>query len=284
MKCYLSIDFEDFSHDFKRAVGISADPALRREALLNAYEKIESFCRTQMASARLTFFCTGIIAKKYREIIEKISNDGHEIACHYFYHDLVYKDTPAEFEYNLHFAIDSLEAASNQKMLGFRAPFFSVGKDNIEHYKILERNLVYDSSLTVKNMYEVEMFKRLAGIERLALYPVIKLKSRSYFPSIRSGGSFLKLFPAIDIIKILRDGEHAGIIPLVYLHPYEFVNDRSFFVSAHELSSLGLRKQAYYLLRQQQWHTVGNWSVTTKLRKIFETFEAGGTMKSLLPT
>ena len=26
------------------------------------------------------------------EIISKISNDGHEIACHYFYHDDVYKE------------------------------------------------------------------------------------------------------------------------------------------------------------------------------------------------
>ena len=43
-KCFLSIDFEDFSHDFKRDRRIDIDGPLREEALWKAYEAIEAFC------------------------------------------------------------------------------------------------------------------------------------------------------------------------------------------------------------------------------------------------
>ena len=68
-----------------------------------------------------------------------ISNDGHEIACHYYYHDDVYKEGINNFEENLRKAVFYLKKASNQKISGFRAPKFSVNMNNIEHYKIINK-------------------------------------------------------------------------------------------------------------------------------------------------
>ena len=39
-KCYLTIDFEDFSHDFKRNVLFEKDPQINDEALKKSYEYI----------------------------------------------------------------------------------------------------------------------------------------------------------------------------------------------------------------------------------------------------
>ena len=39
-KCYVTVDFEDFSHDFKRRVLYEKDPAINKEALNKSYEII----------------------------------------------------------------------------------------------------------------------------------------------------------------------------------------------------------------------------------------------------
>ena len=40
-KCYVTIDFEDFSHDFKRSVLFEKDPKINEEALNKSYEYIK---------------------------------------------------------------------------------------------------------------------------------------------------------------------------------------------------------------------------------------------------
>ena len=66
------------------------------------------------------------LAEKCPDIVARIAADGHEIACHYFWHDPCRLDPPELFEANLRRAIDALETASGQKTLGFRAPRFSL--------------------------------------------------------------------------------------------------------------------------------------------------------------
>lgn len=282
--CYLSIDFEDFSHDFKRERGIDRDGSMRTDALWKSYEAIENFCQKHLNGARLTFFTTGILAKKCPEIVAKIAADGHEVACHYYYHDLAYKDSPADFELNLRKGIEYLENASGQKVLGFRAPVFSVRSTDYEHYKVLEKLFVYDSSLNCSAPSEVEAFRAASGIHKLILYPVISTKIYPLLPAVRTGGTFLKLFPLSVTLKALKAGTEAGIIPLVYLHPYEFVSDASFAVGMDEMESLGTLQKIKWSLRQKQWHTVGNTTVESKLKAIFSQYSAGGPMKNLLST
>ena len=42
---FLSIDFEDFSHDFKRELGVWDTGPLRVDALWRSYEKIDAFLK-----------------------------------------------------------------------------------------------------------------------------------------------------------------------------------------------------------------------------------------------
>ena len=131
-KCYVTIDFEDFSHDFKRSVLFEKDPKINEEALNKSYEYIKYLLK-KLNDIKVTFFCTGIVAKKYPDIISKISKDGHEVACHYLFHDDVYKENINDFEKNINEAILHLENASNQKVVGFRAPKFSISMKNVNH-------------------------------------------------------------------------------------------------------------------------------------------------------
>jgi hypothetical protein len=69
---------------------------------------------------------------------------------------------------------------------------------------------------------------------------------------------------------------------LIYLHPYEFVTDRSFSVTWSELEGAQLPRRAYFWARQCQWHVVGNRGLLSKLARVLEEFEHAGPMKTLL--
>jgi hypothetical protein len=280
-KCFLSVDFEDFSHDFKRQLGINIDGPINETALVNSYNKIEEFCQEYLNGAKLTFFCTGIVAKKFPEIIKKISDDGHEIACHYYYHDKVYNDNIQLFEENLIKSIYYLEKASNQKVYGFRAPMFTLNTNCTEYFKILEKYFIYDSSLNLSTIKEIDNFRRKSSIYKLQIYPVSSIRPFKIFPKMKTGGTYLKLQTPNLAIQNLITIKKNGITPLVYLHPYEFVDDKSFMISYSELSTLSFFKKIYWLFRQHQWHSIGNRYIPNKIFKIFSHFECGGKMCNL---
>jgi hypothetical protein len=281
-KAYLSIDFEDIAHDFKREFAIPHDGTLRIEALWRAYEVIERFCREDAGGARLTFFTTGILADKCPEIVARIASDGHEIACHYYYHDMASADPPAAFEANLRRAVDALEDAGGQKVLGFRAPRFSLRPEDVAHFLVLEKLFAYDSSVTVASRGELAAFRAAASLQRLALVPVARQKVLPGLPPMRPGGAYLKLFPASVTLRGLRMAATAGLVPLLYLHPYEFVADRSFYFPMREMGDLALRRRLFLWARQTHCNVIGNRGLAGKLRRILEGVELGGPMRDLL--
>ncbi len=280
----LSIDFEDIAHDFKREHGIDRDGPLREAALWSAYETIETFLRRDLAGARLTFFTTGVVAAKCPAIVARIAADGHEIACHHHFHDPARRDPPRAFETNLRRALDALEAASNQRVLGFRAPRFSLAPEDAAHFRILQRHLAYDSSLGAASAADLAAQRRALGLTTLALFPVSRQRVAPGLPSVRPGGSYLKLFPVAVTLAAMDRTARAGLIPLVYLHPYEFVADGSFRVAMSEMTGVSRRRRLYWALRQAQWHAVGNRGVAAKLRCIAARWRLGGPMRTLLAT
>lgn len=279
---WLSIDFEDIAHDFKREHGIDRDGPVRAEALWRAYETIEQFLQADLAGLRVTFFTTGVVAAKCPGIVARIAADGHEVACHYHFHDPARVDSPERFESNLLRAIDVLETASSQKCLGFRAPRFSLQTGDTAHFRALERHFGYDSSLTVSSAGELAAVRAALGLSALALFPVAKQFVAPVAPMVRSGGSYFKLFPVDLALRAMDRTAEAGLAPMVYLHPYEFVADRSFALSVAEMRGFSPLRRAYWALRQSQWHGVGNRSVPAKLRRIAQSWTFGGPIRNLL--
>ena len=98
--CYLSIDFEDFSHDLQRVLGVKK-PKTRRDALVLSIRRIMKIVKTSPGSDRLTFFTTGQVARDHGEIIKELSDNGHEIGCHSYYHDNVHQSGRQRFASSL---------------------------------------------------------------------------------------------------------------------------------------------------------------------------------------
>ena len=278
---YLSIDFEDFSHDFKRGLGLTENNKINEKALWSSYEIINNFLENKLNGIKITFFCTGILATKCPDLIKKISNDGHEIACHYYYHDSVRNENLEDFEKNISFAIRELEKCSSAKVTGFRAPNFSIKTSDIEHFKIISKYFKYDSSLNINEESKIESLQKLINSKGFKFIPVIAEKPYFGFPYMRSGGTYLKLFPINFALRVISKNLSKNQAAQIYLHPYEFVSDMSFYVNWKEMRGLSYFQKIYWLFRQSQWHIVGNKSVISKLDRIFRTYKCAGKINNI---
>lgn len=97
---------------------------------------------------KASFFVLGWIAKNYPDLVQKISDQGHEVGTHSFNHLLIYKYSPKEFEKDLKDSVNSIQKIINKKVRLFRAPGFSIKKDNLWAFEILAKeNISIDSSV-----------------------------------------------------------------------------------------------------------------------------------------
>jgi len=136
----MSVDLEDYYCDLPFVDW----PKYQERVTDNTKLILDLFERYNVSA---TFFTLGYVAEKFPELIETIVAKGHEIATHSYAHLDARKISEDEFENDLKKSIHALEHVSGNKVLGFRAPFFSISKNNLSLYKILEKYVKYDSSI-----------------------------------------------------------------------------------------------------------------------------------------
>lgn len=280
---YFSVDFEDIGADMLRFLGIDKTAAARTDELWRSYEDIKSFAEKSLDGRPITFFCTGVLGVYAKDLIAKIAQDGNEIACHYHFHDAVFKDSPDVVDRRLTEAIDALESASNSKIVGFRAPMFSVRREHSEHYRIIARHFRYDSSIIANalNPFDESSYGDITNNGTLKLIPVPMIRKYNKI-SHKAGGTFFKLLPMEWTVDALSAAHQNGLSPVFYMHPYEFSDDRRFMLSRSDLKPLGILRQNYWWVRQFQWHSVGNSHTRTKLESLARKFVHQGNMRDLL--
>ena len=264
----MSIDFEDFHHDLKRSLGICKSGSVKVKELWNKYEKINGLLNKygKGKGKFATFFCTGILAEKEPSLISQISRDGHEVACHYFFHDVIKNENNETLYRMLLRAKESLEKVSQSEVKGFRAPYFAINKNSPQQYKIVEKVFKYDSSYHSSSLFEVECFKKRMELTTLKIIPLYSSKKFGF--SFKLGGTFLKIFPQIYSKMMFNNSINAGFTPHIYLHPYEFGNAKDFRIRFCELKELGLRKACYWKIRQNQWLSFQNRTTKNKLENL----------------
>ncbi len=97
---------------------------------------------------RGTFFVLGWIADRYPNVIRTIQKEGHEIACHGYSHQLIYKQSREEFREDIKRAKGVLEDITGSEVIGYRAPSYSITNKSRWAFEILvEEGFKYDSSI-----------------------------------------------------------------------------------------------------------------------------------------
>jgi polysaccharide deacetylase family protein (PEP-CTERM system associated) len=97
---------------------------------------------------RATVFCLGQVAAAHPRLVKRIHDAGHEIASHGQDHRLISSQTPAEFEDDVLACKKRLEDITGAKIVGYRAPSWSITTRTLWALEILQAlEFTYDSSI-----------------------------------------------------------------------------------------------------------------------------------------
>ncbi len=184
------------------------------------------------AGVRATFFVLGYIAEQHPEMIREIAAAGHEIGTHGYSHALIYEQTPELFRTELTRAIGTLEDLTGARVLGHRAPFFSITKDSLWALDILaELGIRYDSSIfpVVNYRYGIADAPRWpyeikSERHTLTEFPISTWQVLGKNVPI-AGGAYFRIYPYAFTKQGLRAVNRAHRPFVFYLHPWELDPD-----------------------------------------------------------
>jgi polysaccharide deacetylase family protein (PEP-CTERM system associated) len=183
------------------------------------------------AGVRATFFVLGWQAERSPHLVPDLVARGHEIASHGWSHRFVYQQGPKQFREELRRSLQLLEAQSGQKVLGYRAPFFSITKDALWALDILvEEGVAYDSSVfpTVNYRYGIPNASRAPGFlttpsgARLFEVPLSTVRVPGMNLPL-GGGGYFRMYPYAltrALSRRILAHEDRGLV--FYVHPWEF--------------------------------------------------------------
>ena len=173
-----------------------------------------------------TFFVVGWMAEKYPKIIRDISNRGFEIGSHTHLHQLAYDQDRKTFYNDVEKSIKTLEDCTGKKVTSFRAPGFSITKNNKWAFEVLhELGVTKDSSVFPAGRSHGGLPSFSSSIPSIIEYNGIKLKEFPINthtilgkPFIFSGGGYFRLLP----YKIIENWTNQSNYVMTYFHPRDF--------------------------------------------------------------
>lgn len=176
-------------------------------------------------STTATFFTLGWIGERYPQLIRAIVDNGHELASHGYAHLRASDQTEQGFYSDIHLAKVLLEDLAGHEVKGYRAPSFSIGRNNLWAFDCLNRaGYRYSSSIYPirHDHYGMPDAPRFAhAVGDLLEIPATTVRSFSRnWPA--SGGGFFRLLPygfSRWLLKRVNDVE--GQPAVFYFHPWE---------------------------------------------------------------
>ncbi|MEM3008131.1 MAG: polysaccharide deacetylase family protein [Candidatus Nitrosotenuis sp.] len=223
----LGIDFEEWFHP--QLVQKYLDDKKKEPIVINGLEKILELLRINDTCA--TFFVVGELLEHDHSILDKIVENGHEIAFHTMYHDRL---DISEIE-NFSKEIIRFAKLTNRRSKGFRAPTFSLNHKSAWAVDVLVgHNYVYDSSVVPlkTSMYglpnaEIRPYKiSSSSLEKndvngkLLEFPLAIGRFMGKKMPI-AGGFYLRFLPLTIIKNAIQEYEKQNLPATFYIHSWE---------------------------------------------------------------
>ena len=177
-----------------------------------------------------TFFVVGWVAEKYPNIIREISNRGFEIGSHTHLHQLAYEQDRKTFYNDVEKSIKTLEDCTGKKVTSFRAPGFSITKNNKWAFEVIhDLGITKDCSVFPAGRAHGGLPSYNTAIPSIIEYNGIKLKEFPINthtilgkPYIFSGGGYFRLLP----YKTIENWTHQSNYVMTYFHPRDFDSEQ----------------------------------------------------------
>jgi polysaccharide deacetylase family protein (PEP-CTERM system associated) len=219
----LSFDLEDWHQLVHRRYGRAdwdrRDPAFERQVatILALLDELD---------ARATFFVLGMTAARYPDVVRRIAEAGHELACHGHAHTRVYTQSRDEFRADVEQALEAIDAAAGRRPLAYRAPAFSINRRTPWAYEVLAElgfrwdSSQYDSPRVPDRITPVpaEPFRLDLGADRSLWELPVPVWRRIPI----GGGSYWRVLPTAVIRRGLGALGRRTAYVVLYFHPYEF--------------------------------------------------------------
>jgi polysaccharide deacetylase family protein (PEP-CTERM system associated) len=225
----LSVDVEDYFQveAFADRVGRQTWDQWPSRVVANTQRLLDLFDARQVKG---TFFFLGWVAHRFPALVKEVHGRGHELACHSFWHRTVPSLKPEEFRHDTRQARDAIEQAAGIRVVGYRAPTWSITGRSLWALDILaEEGFVYDSSIYPihHDLYGVPGAQRFAythmctnGRELREFPPSTVRILGLTLPA--GGGGYLRVFPMSYTRMAFERFQNEYRQPMiVYLHPWE---------------------------------------------------------------
>lgn len=175
-----------------------------------------------------TFFILGPVAEEHGPLVRRIAQEGHELGCHGWSHDLLYTMTPERMREETRRATRAIEDATGQRVSAYRAAYFSITKDSYWALGVLASlGFRYDSSIfPVRNWrYGIPGFlprpQRIETESGPILEMPISIRRLLGRDLPAAGGAYFRIYPYALTRSNFRAAEEAGTPVVFYLHPWE---------------------------------------------------------------
>jgi polysaccharide deacetylase family protein (PEP-CTERM system associated) len=189
-----------------------------------------------------TFFVLGLVAEAEPGLVRRIQEGGHEVATHGHSHRPVFAMRPDEFRADLLRSMASIQDATGERIVGYRAPDFSITRDALWALEVLsEEGLQYDSSIFpfagprygISEAFTEPCRVLCASGATLVEFPLATI-SRLGLRLPACGGGYFRLLPYSHSRAAARRFNARGLPATAYFHPYE-LDDQEIPSSPHRL-------------------------------------------------
>ncbi len=224
----LSVDVEDYFHVEAFADRIRPDSWEQYPSRVvdNTRRVLDLFARAEVKG---TFFILGWVAERFPHLVREIQAAGHELGCHSYLHQCIWRLTPEQFRSDTRRALAAICDAGGVEVTGYRAPTFSVVSGTLWALEILaEEGLRYDSSVfpVRHDVYGMPSAPRsafcwdLGGNCRLPELPMSTVRLFNGNLPV-GGGGYLRLLPMAYTSWGQKRARAEGMPFQLYLHPWE---------------------------------------------------------------
>jgi len=229
-----TIDVEDYFHVAALSSAFSRDTWGRQELRV---ERSTERLLTLLAEHAVhgTFFVLGWVAEHLPGLVKTIAASGHEVACHGYSHELVYRQPREQFAGETARSKAMLEDLIGSAVTGYRAASFSIIKESQWALDVLvELGFRYDSSIfpVRHDRYGIPGASRFPGTiatpsgGKLVEFPMTTVSYAGVRVPV-SGGGYFRLLPYWFVRSGLKRVNAVDRQPFTfYLHPWEIDVDQ----------------------------------------------------------
>ena len=230
----LSVDVEDYFQveAFAPYISRSSWPNYAPRVRENTARVLELFALHNVSA---TFFVLGWVAEQFPTLVRQIAVAGHEIACHGYDHRRVTTFTRDEFRDDLRRARAAIEDACGIRVEGYRAPTFSITRENIWALEVLaEEGFTYDSSIFpirhdnygIADAPRFPHRRQLPNGNSIFEFPMSTVRIAGMNVPV-GGGGYLRLLPIqFTNWAVSRIHQQDRQPVVVYFHPWEVDPDQ----------------------------------------------------------